>query len=410
MVALGDLDNDGDLDAFIASGLPTRSNKVWLNNGIGNFSDSGQTLGTSNSIGLALGDVDGDGDLDAFVANHGAANVGHGNKVWLNDGNGNFSDNGQSLGSSFSAAVALGDLDGDGDLDAFVANGFGGNHPGKVWLNDGNGNFNDSGQNLGSSNSFEVALGDLDEDGDLDAFVANGNGQGNKIWLNDGNGNFNDSGQNLGSSNSFEVALGDLDEDGDLDAFVANGDNQSNKVWLNDGNGNFNNSGQALGNSSSWGLALGDLDGDSDLDAFVGNFLQGDKVWLNENQPNPSGSITLIKQANQDATFYFSGDLGDFSLPTAGSKQFTNLSSGSYTITEATTQDWVLISVQCTAAGANTFDYGFDFSAQSVTIQLMPNQDVTCTLINEKPNFEPASCRLYLPLIFNTDKRVPKSE
>jgi hypothetical protein len=46
------------------------------------------------------------------------------------------------------------------------------------------------------------------------------------------------------------VALGDLDSDGDLDAFVAN-DNQGNRVWTNDGSGTFSDSGQSLGSSAS---------------------------------------------------------------------------------------------------------------------------------------------------------------
>ena len=56
------------------------ANVVWLNNGSGTFTDSGQTLGTADSRGLVFGDVDGDGDLDAMVANSGQANV-----VWLNN-------------------------------------------------------------------------------------------------------------------------------------------------------------------------------------------------------------------------------------------------------------------------------------------------------------------------------------
>ena len=70
--------------------------------------------------------------------------------------------------------------------------------------------FNDSGQSLGSSNSIDLALGDVDGDGDLDAFVPNNDGAAGKVWLNDGTGTFTDSGQSLGSENSGDVGLAEL--------------------------------------------------------------------------------------------------------------------------------------------------------------------------------------------------------
>ncbi|MCA9168050.1 MAG: VCBS repeat-containing protein, partial [Planctomycetales bacterium] len=279
-VSLGDLDGDGDLDAFVVNRL--QANKVWLNDGSGNFIDSGQSLGNHNSDGVSLGDLDGDGDVDAFVANSG-----QGNRVWLNDGSGNFTDSGQVLGNHSSLNVSLGDLDGDGDLDAFVANNI--NQGNRVWLNNGAGVFSDSGQSLGNHNTASISLGDVDGDGDLDVFVANFN-QESRVWLNDGNGNFTDSGQRPGDGFSFDVSLGDLDGDGDLDAFVVNL-NQSNRVWLNNGDGRFTDSGQSLGNHNSRSVALGDLDGDGDLDAFVANAVQANRVWLNDGSGNftPSG-------------------------------------------------------------------------------------------------------------------------
>jgi hypothetical protein len=290
-VALGDLDGDGDLDAFEVLDSFGDSNQVWINQGgsqggiEGVFQTSGQVFGDDLSSGVALGPLDGDATLDAFVAR----TLGSADRVWTGSGDASFTDSTQNLGSDSGIEVALGDLDGDGDLDAFLANG----DANKVWINQGgaqlgsDGTFLDSGQSLDAGLSVGVALGDLDGDGDLDAFVAN-NGV-NRIEQNQGGsqggaqGVFQDSGQSLGSASSRDVALGDLDGDGDLDAFVAEAG--ANSVWLNQGGaqggaaGVFSEAG-SLGSAFSEGVALGDLDGDGDLDAFVANSDGPDRVWL----------------------------------------------------------------------------------------------------------------------------------
>ena len=92
------------------------------------FVDSGQKLGNRISNSVALGDLDGDGDIDAMVAN-----ILQPNTVWTNDGTGTLINSGQTLGNAFSLSVALGDLDGDSDLDGMVANQ---NQPNTVWTND----------------------------------------------------------------------------------------------------------------------------------------------------------------------------------------------------------------------------------------------------------------------------------
>lgn len=111
----------------------------------GFFVDTGQRLGTANSHDIAVGDLNGDGYVDVFVANGGP------NTVWFNDGSGNFQDSGQALGTADSRSVVLADVDGNGTLDAIVAN-YGVSS--KAWLNDGTGHFADSGQVLGQANSL----------------------------------------------------------------------------------------------------------------------------------------------------------------------------------------------------------------------------------------------------------------
>lgn len=287
--ALGDIDNDGDLDAFI--GVNSGQDQLWLNDGQGNFSNSNQTLGTSATIGVALGDLDNDGDLDVFVANENQPRT-----VWFNN-NGTLSNSGQTLASGFSSKVSLGDMDGDGDLDAVVA---GLIHNNQIFINDGTGNFG-SPTTFASNTTFAIALGDVDGDGDLDGFAAN-RGSGNKVWLNNGLGTLSDSGQSLGTFNSRDVALGDFDADGDLDAFVAN-ENQPAKVWQNNGSGIFSDSGQSLGNTAnnSQYVSLGDLDSDGDLDAVVANDGGDDVVWLNNGSGQFSSGFTTESNAKTQA-------------------------------------------------------------------------------------------------------------
>jgi len=328
-VALGDLDNDGDLDAVFANPQQNPS-MVWLNDGDGFFADTGQRL-TQYGHGVGLADFDSDGDLDAFIVCHQFATP---SRIYLNDGAGNMSDSGQDLGDRNISAneINLLDLNGDGYLDAHVMYYSPNGLPDRVYLNDGFANFRDSGLALdeepiawgdldgdgdidyfgkrqgfgyivqlndGSGNFSPgwqmedvqatiggIALGDFDVDGDLDALVTNGFRQTgsfpSRLFWNDGNGQYTDSEQLLNESMGAELATGDLDNDGDLDVFVANMD-RPNEVWLYE-NGGFVDSGLRLGKNTdmSGKAALGDLDGDGDLDVIVGGFRGGAEIWFNQ--------------------------------------------------------------------------------------------------------------------------------
>ena len=127
-------------------------------------------------------------------------------------------------GDDLSTDVAAGDLDGDDDIDIVVANG--GLADSEIWFNSGTASFTrGSVLQLTGGNAVAVVLGDLDLDGDLDIIESHAElfgiiGRSNRVWLNDGAGNFTLA-ENFGESGTEQVALGDLDCDGDLDVVLA---------------------------------------------------------------------------------------------------------------------------------------------------------------------------------------------
>ena len=273
-LAVGDITGDGQTDiivnqigssdALVCATMPSGSASVSQTDGVASnllFA----TLGVSHGGGPDDEPDGGPDDYIVFCCKGASTSIRHlsnprpclAGEVWVSD-------------------IALADLNGNGRLDAFLTKGWGGPEqylPNEVWFNDEQGDFSDSGQRLGDSGSLAVVLGDLNGNGFVDAVV--GNRDADEIWFNDGLGNFSDSGQRLGSGLTHTIFLADLNDDGHPDLFLAG--NGSGRVWLNDGTGRFSQ-GQRIRYGRNEVVALGDVTGNGHPDLFVAG-LGSYRVW-----------------------------------------------------------------------------------------------------------------------------------
>lgn len=331
-VALGDLDEDGDLDAVFAN-MHARS-EIWINSGTGRLTNAYQHIG-GEAHGVGVGDLDSDGDLDLVLT---PASDSEASRIYFNDGAGGFTLAAQDLGDTSIAAnsIELLDADNDGDVDISVYY-FDSQRHCRLYVNDGSGLFtatdlrlpgiatwgdidgdgdtdavclqhgqNGSGYriflNTGELRFEEVqhvdapvffapgtgTLGDIDGDGDLDLVIGGGATVDSPLTvrLNDGTGTFSLAPSPPFSAHGARITLGDFNGDGTADAYIGCID-VPKLIGLSNRNGSFTDSGLQLGNNSMAGIgAVGDLDGDGDLDLFIAIYGQGgaNEVWLNSQQ------------------------------------------------------------------------------------------------------------------------------
>ena len=281
--AWADVDDDGDLDLFVgfAAGKPNRLYR----NDRGAFADVAAAVGVADltdTRAAAWGDFDGDGHIDLYVGFTRRSEMR--NKLYRNDGDGkHFSDVGATMGVDAvgeTRQVSWIDVDNDGDLDLFVAMR---DAPNLLFRNDGS-RFTSVGQELGLDDprrTVGAVWFDADEDGDLDLFVANQNGDTNGLFRNDG-GRFVDVARDRGmdapgrpdTSGSNGPSVADVDGDGHLDLFVAG--YGGNFLYRNDGHGVFTEIARQMGvaggdkaTPSRWG----DFDNDGRPDLYVSSYI-----------------------------------------------------------------------------------------------------------------------------------------
>ncbi|WP_210518184.1 FG-GAP-like repeat-containing protein [Hymenobacter terricola] len=271
--ALGDIDADGDLDLVVANGMSGQVS-IRSNNGRGTFSGSqALTVGGSPGGDVALADVDGDGDLDLLKADQGMGFFGGTVYVRLNNGLGTFSGSQSVTVGRGPVVLAIGDVDGDGDLDFAVTSSSTSSI--SIRLNDGAGNFSGSQSVAVGTTPWSVALADLDHDGDLDLVATNYGDNTVSVRLNDGSGVFSGF-QDLATGTSpISLTLGDVDGDGDADLLVPNYGSNTVDLRLNNGTGTFGSAQTVAVGSAPGDISLGDVDADGDLDFVVTNFNAG---------------------------------------------------------------------------------------------------------------------------------------
>jgi hypothetical protein len=325
-VAVGDADGDGDRDLYVTQVGP---NALFLNDGALRFREDGVAAGVDDDgwgTSAAFLDADRDGDLDLVVVNYldwsfagelPCLNEMSGRDYcspknyrtparsvfYRNEGAGRFADASEASGigtkRSNGLGVGVGDLDGNGWLDVFVANDGMANH---LWMNQGEARFVEkamlSGCGVDTSGQEKAGMGvvvaDVDRDLDLDLIVCNLAGETDSLYVNDG-GFFVDrtplSGLAAASRpfTRFGVGLFDLDLDGELDLFESNGRVQAaasppsddvfaeeNLLFRGIGPGRFAEVAPRGGVAAplvatSRAAAFGDVDGDGTIDVLVAN-------------------------------------------------------------------------------------------------------------------------------------------
>lgn len=241
-----DYNKDGKLDfCFANGGMPPRYNFFFRNDNLTSFTNIAYSIGlvdSTSTLTLSSADYNNDGNMDLFLGTQSNPNAPTTAILYKNNGNGTFTDVTNESGiltNFYTWGSAWGDYNNDGYMDLFLANTTGYN---QLYRNNKNGTFTDVTVQMGFeliNAAYSCGWADIDNDGDLDLYVARGQNSMDKMYRNDDT-IFTDITTQCGMGDyqlSSATSWGDFNNDGFLDLYL-NNNGYENRLYRNSGNSN----------------------------------------------------------------------------------------------------------------------------------------------------------------------------
>jgi hypothetical protein len=291
-----DLNKDGSPD-LVVTNKTDNTVSVLLNNGKGVFSATSPVTVPAAPLSITAGDFNGDGNQDVAIVANGNASILYG------DGAGGFNATQATFSAGFTPGfIASADFNKDGKPDLAVADFFPSNDGVSILLNTGNGTFASAVSYHPGAAPSGLAIGDLNGDGNLDIATTDGGFAGNytSVLLGNGDGTFGGLTNWVADQQPMGIGIGDFNGDGKADLVVANSNSNDLSFLTGNNDGTFQVPRVYANISSPGPVVTGDFNGDGKQDIITGNTASLTGIILTEMLGNGDGtfqSATTINSA-----------------------------------------------------------------------------------------------------------------